>query len=229
MTLVADKRLTPGFEEKSVDLNAAIGRWRYSSPSAIGHHGKSCCSTAREWMFATDHSLLNGQDNLMGPRWVLQRYDWGPSQWPMTWCFAVQQEVLDCGALAAISKEVFTARGVVSHSIQLIQEYTDNTTYHWAKAWTEHPASTHWIQGALIYHEACAVEIGSNEIRLWDPSAGCWINPKPSGGYGSIRAIRVRTNLAVFSRVLTWGTYRIPSDEWHIIPTKKEAPQIHLI
>jgi hypothetical protein len=142
------------------------------------HHGKACCATAREWLFSTDHSQLNGEHKLMGPRWLRKKYKWGPSQWPMTWCHAVEQDGLDCGALAAITREIFTARSVVCYPVQLIQQYSEETTSHWSAKWTDHPASTHWIDGALIYHEACAVQTCPNEIRIWDPSAASWANPK---------------------------------------------------
>lgn len=230
MTLGAGKPSIQMFEVNSIDLTAAVGRWQYSSPSVISHHGKACCTTAREWLFATDLSRLNGQHTLTGPRWIRQRYNWGPLQWPITWCKVVEQKVLDCGALAAMSKDVFHARGVAGYSVQLVQEYTDNITYHWSNQWSEHPASTHWIHGALIYHEACAVETGVDEIRMWDPSAACWVHPKQNGGYGSVRALRIKGDGQISSRLLRWGTHRVRCDEWYIMPTKqKPAPNIHLV
>src|SRR5829696_6133350 len=109
MTLVADNQSIK-INLINVELNAALDRWRYSLSSAFLHHGKSCCTMAREWLFGTDHSQLNGQHRLMGPRWLRKRYEWGPSQWPMTWCQALEQESLDCGALAALTREIFVAR-----------------------------------------------------------------------------------------------------------------------
>jgi hypothetical protein len=200
------------------DVDAALMRWRYSSPSAIFHHGKACCATAREWLFATDHSQLNGDHKLMGPRWLRRKYNWGPSQWPMSWCQAVEQDELDCGALAAVTREVFTARGVLCHSVQLVQQYSEETTNHWSTKWTKHPASTHWIQGALIYHEACAVQISANEIRIWDPSAACWVNPKQAGGYGSVLALRLTTDTDD-AGLFSWAHHEIPSGEWHVLRT----------
>src|SRR4030095_7347487 len=156
MTLVADKPSMQLHHLNSADLISAIDRWRYAPASAFTHHGRRCCSSAREWLIATDQSQLNGQHKLTGPRWLLKKYKWGPSQWPMTWCEAVEKKYLDCGALAVLSKTVFAARSVTSFSVQLIQQYTALTTYHWIKRWTDHPASIHWIHGELIYHEVCS-------------------------------------------------------------------------
>jgi hypothetical protein len=216
MSLVADNIAKETDELNEIVLAAALGRWRYCLPSSFLHHGRQCCSIAREWLFSTDHSQLNGEDQLMGPRWLRRKYDWGPSQWPMSWCHAVEQEKLDCGALAALSREVFTARGVVSHAVQLIQEYTANTTEHWFKEWTDHPASTNWIDGELIYHEACAVAVAENEIRVWDPSSGWWANPKHVNGYAAVRAVRVLTAPAV-NKTIRWGNHSFQTDAWHVI------------
>ncbi len=227
MSLVVDNQSVQIGNVTNTDLNAALMRWRYCSPSSIAHHGKACCATAREWLFSTDHSQLNGEHKLMGPRWLRRKYKWGPSQWPMTWCHAVEQDSLDCGALAAITREIFTVRGVDCHSVQLIQQYSEETTSHWSAKWTDHPASTHWIQRALIYHEACAVQVGENEIKIWDPSAACWVNPKQFGGYGSILALRVTTDSAEVGKFF-WAHQEIVPGEWQILRTSSPKPLTRL-
>ena len=219
MSLVVDNQSVQIEAITNIDLNAALMQWRHSSPSLIAHHGKACCATAREWLFSTDHSQLNGEHKLMGPRWVRRKYKWGPSQWPMTWCHVVEQDSLDCGALAAISREVFTVRGVDCHSVQLIQQYSEETTSHWSAKWSTHPSSTHWIQGALIYHEACGVQVRADEIRIWDPSAACWVNPNQFGGYGSILALRLTTDTVGVQR-FSWGHHEITSKEWQLLDRK---------
>ena len=198
------------------EFDVALSQWRYSSPSVILHHGKPCCSVAREWLFSTDHSLLNGQHKLMGPRWVRNKFKWGPSRWPMTWCQAVEQDELDCGALAAITQEIFVSRGVVCHSVQLIQGYSEATASHWSTKWANHHASIHWIAGAFIYHEVCAVETRASEIEVWDPSASSWVNPKQNGGYGSVVALRLIKNSAP-DGMFIWGERQIVSNEWQLI------------
>jgi hypothetical protein len=216
MNLVADNTALEINELNELAFAAALGRWRYCWPSSFLHHGRPCCSIAREWLFSTDHSQLNGEDRLMGPRWLRRKYDWGPSQWPMSWCHAIEQESLDCGALAALSRGVFEARKVTCHPVQLIQKYNEDTTEHWFKEWTDHPASTHWIDGELIYHEVCAVETAENEIRVWDPSSGWWANPKHVGGYAAVRAVRVITSLSA-NKTIRWGNHTFQTGGWHVI------------
>lgn len=229
MTLVVDKQSRQNDNINGDDLNAALNRWLYSSPSAMLHHGRSCCSIAREWLFSMDHSQLNGHHKLMGPRWLRKRYNWGPSKWPMTWCQAVEQKQLDCGALAALSREIFVARSVGCHAVQLIQQYTEETTGHWSTKWSHYGASTNWIQRTVIYHEACAVEIAINEIKIWDPSAASWVNPKQIGGYGSILALRLVTNSTQKAKPVTWRHHQIKSEEWQIIKTNYSAAKKYAV
>jgi hypothetical protein len=102
------------------------------------------------------------------------------------------------------------------HTVELIQQYTAETTDHWSIKWNDHPASTHWIQGALIYHEACAVQGATQEIKVWDPSAGWWANPKQFRGYGSIAALRVTADHDLL-QPLVWGEHAIQCGKWQII------------
>jgi hypothetical protein len=187
------------------------------------HHGKQCCSIAREWIFSTDYSQLNGEHPLTGPRWIRQKYTWGPSRWPISWCEAVEQKTLDCGALAAISHEVFTTRGVVSYPAQFIQQYSEDSTHHWRKKWDGKEVATHWIKEDLIYHEGCAVTVRDNEIRIWDSSAGWWVNPKQFGGYGGMLALRVFAPQIDLSSDFIWGSQRIIPNQWQKIDRARSA------
>ena len=222
MTLVADRPSMEMHKLNSINVEAAIERWQQSSPSTFGHHGRRCCSDARAWLFATDHSQLIGQHKLTGPRWLLTRYKWGPSLWPMTWCHAVDEKILDCGALAALSKDLFVAREVNCYSAQLIQQYTDVMTYHWSKKWASQLASTNWIHGALIYHEVCAIPVSRDEIKLWDPTAACWVSPTQNGGFGSVVALRVRTNNSQTPDVVSWGKHKFATDQWQVFQSTRQ-------
>jgi hypothetical protein len=206
-----------GGGEVFIDASAAVEKWRHFPASAIMHHGKPCCRLAREWIFSTDYAQLNGEHPLTGPRWIRRQYKWGPSRWPLNWCEAVERKTLDCGALASMAHEVFTARGVRSYPAQFVQEYSADSTHHWQKQWDGDEVSTHWIKGELIYHEGCAVAVRDNEIRLWDPSAGWWVNPRQVGGYGSVRALRVFAPQADSPATFNWGTYRIAPNQWQTI------------
>jgi hypothetical protein len=214
MSLAEDKI---EFDETDfVDTGAAIQKWEHFPVSTISHHGEQCCLIAREWVLSTDYSQLNASNPLTGPRWIRQKYTWGPSVWPIHWCEAVEQKTLDCGALAAISQEVFAARGVRSYHAQFIQQYTEDATRQWTKKWNT-DAALHWVKEDLIYHEGCAVVVRDNEIRLWDPSAGWWVNPKQSGGYGSMLALRIFAPQVNSATEFIWGTRRIFPNQWQKI------------
>ena len=189
-------------------------KWRNFPASRISHHGSTCCEIAREWLNAMDYSNLNGDSPLTGPRWIRQRYDWGPTRWQIHWCEAVRQTALDCGAQAALASEVFTARGVKSYAVQLVQEFSSDATRQWSHRWSAAETSEHWIDENLIYHEGCAVETGNgNEVKLWDASAAWWTNPKQTGGYGGLRAVRLFAaggDRADFK----WGERRIAPNCW---------------
>jgi hypothetical protein len=202
----------------------ATGRWEHFPASAILHHGKSCCRLAREWIFSTDYTQLNGEHPLSGPRWIRQKFKWGPSKWPLSWCEAVELKTLDCGALAAMSSEVFTARGVRSYTAQLVQRYNKDSARHWQKKWEGDEIPSHWISEELIYHEGCAVVARDNQIKLWDPSAGWWVNARQSGGYGGVLALRVFAPQTDSPADFNWGAHRIVPNQWQEIEPLAAAP-----
>jgi hypothetical protein len=216
MSLVADNELIEVGDPNFVATRAAIEKWQHCSASALLHHGRLCCRIAREWLFSTDYAQLNGAHPLTGPRWLRQKYTWGPSAWPLSWCAAVEQKTLDCGALAAIAHEVFTMRGVTSYPAQFIQQYSADSTRHWRQKWATAECPAHWIDEELIYHEGCAVMVRDNEIRLWDSSAGWWVNPKQFGGYGGVLALRVCAAHADAAN-FRWGAQRIAANQWQQI------------
>lgn len=197
-------------------VDEVFEKWRDFPVSKISHHGTRCCETAREWLFSMDFSHLNGESLLTGPRWIRQRYDWGPTLWNIYWCEAVRQNALDCGAQAALAQEVFSARGVRSFQAQLVQRFSIEATRQWAHRWNAAQTSIHWINDELIYHEGCAVIVGGGEIKLWDASAGWWINPIDSGGYGSLAAIRFFASNND-SKTFRWKNQPVTPNEWQRI------------
>jgi hypothetical protein len=169
----------------------ASRRWRDFPHSVLSHHGEACCEIARQWVIAMDFAQLNGAEPMSGPRWLRQKYKWGPSPWPMHWCDAVKRKTIDCGAHAALALEAFRARGLTAFPAQLVQRYSEHASEQWSAKWSGEDVSCHWLDGAHIYHEATALLVGEDEVKIWDGSAGSWINPQPSAGYGSPVAIRI--------------------------------------
>ncbi len=223
MSLDAVKNATNNFENGSgigtatASAKTAFDKWRDFPISRISHHGQMCCEAAREWLAAMDFSQLNAGSDLTGPRWIRQKYNWGPTTWQIHWCEAVRQRALDCGAQAALAQEAFEARGVESYQCQLVQQYSKEATEQWSERWNGAETSVFWIDDDLIYHEGCAVATGkNNEIKLWDASAAWWINPRQFGGYGGLRAVRIFTtpnDTAAFK----WGEHSFKANEWQKI------------
>ncbi|HYP00836.1 MAG TPA: hypothetical protein VER76_11650 [Pyrinomonadaceae bacterium] len=195
----------------------AFEKWQHFPASALYSHDAACCRVAREWVLATDFSQLGGESPLTGPRWIRQRYTWGPSRWPLSWCEAVERKTLDCGALASLAHELFRARGVKSYPAQFVQHYTDEATRHWREKWNREDCSVHWLNEDLIYHEGCAVAVRGDEIKLWDASAGWWVNPRQFGGYGGLVALRVHSPGAPPDTTFRWGANFIHANIWQDI------------
>ncbi len=194
------------------EVTSCSTKWRDWPASTISHHGGTCCEMAREWILATDHAQQGDAAALTGPRWLRQRYPWGPSPWPLHWCEAVERKRLDCGAHAAIAHELFTARGVKSRPAQFVLQFNKDSTRHWADKWKEEEIAAAWIDGDLIYHEGCAVALGGDEIKLWDASAGWWIdNRQQLGGYGSLISVRI---FAQEGESFRWKGRRIAANAW---------------
>jgi hypothetical protein len=200
------------FDHSNSNCSGIFNTWQQWQPSAISHHGTACCEIAREWIAATDFALLYGGSKLAGPRWLRQRFDWGPGTYPIAWCEVLKRKKLDCGVHAALAHEVFTRRGVKSFRVQLVQEFSSDAASQWHSAWTSDKAVTDWIRGEYIYHEGCAVVIGDKGLKLWDSSAGSWIDPKNTKGYGSVRAVRIAS--IVTSNGLHWGAHSITTNTW---------------
>lgn len=212
-------------DESAFDTGSANGgrevfdSWEDWEPARVSHHGKACCEIVREWIIATDQSLLSGSSELTGPRWLRNRYEWGPTRYPIHWCEIGRAKVLDCGIHAALAQEVFLARGVNCLRAQLVQEYTEGTAEQWRLKWVDSDAVTTWLEGKLIYHEGCAVITAEGETKLWDPSASWWIDPKTTTGYGSLRAMRILA--AAGAESFDWDGLIVPANEWTVI----EMPQ----
>lgn len=216
MSLAEDKLIEVN-ETDFVDASGAMDKWQHFPASTISHHEQVCCQVAREWILAMDYSLLSAGNPFTGPRWLRQKYTWGPSRWPIYWCEAAEKKTLDCGALAALAHEIFIARGVESFPVQLIQQYSEDAARQWCMGWNEGECPVDWIKEDLIYHEACAVVVRGGEIRIWDPTASWWVNPKQFGGYGGVLALRIFAGERNSSAGFNWGAHRILPNQWQKI------------
>ena len=203
---------SPAMENVYVGEAAVFDTWKYWEPSRVTHHGKACCEIAREWILNTDLSSLNGANEFTGPRWLRHRFEWGPGTYPLHWCEIPKKTVLDCGILAALSYEIFAQRGVRCVRAQLVQEFAESASDHWRTSWADDSAHTTWINGKLIYHEGCAILVKPNEIKLWDSSAGWWVDPKTTSGYGSVLALKITSP---YEGSFRWGEHMLQPGVWN--------------
>ena len=185
--------------------------WVDWEPSRISHHGSACCEIAREWIVHTDFASLNGANRLAGPRWLRHKFEWGPGTYPIYWCELPKKPKVDCGVLAALAQEIFASRGVRCFRTQLVQEFTPSASAQWYAAWKDENAITDWIGETMIYHEGCAVATRDTTVKLWDSSAGWWMDPKTTSGYGSLAAIRIS---APPGGEVVWGEHVLPGGIW---------------
>ncbi|MBV8687441.1 MAG: hypothetical protein JOZ90_05020 [Alphaproteobacteria bacterium] len=214
----ADKEIGAVAQDKAAAKPRPSDRWQDFPYSILSHHGRACCEVAREWVLAMDFAQLNGADRLSGPRWLRQKYEWGPSPWPMHWCEAVTRKTIDCGAHAALAHAAFGARGLTAYPTQLVQVYSEDATEQWRGKWARDDVSCHWLDGAHIYHEATALLVGDDEVKIWDASAGSWIPPRQAGGYGSLAAIRIfAPESSGGGDGLRWGERRLKPNLWNQI------------
>jgi hypothetical protein len=214
MYLVADNG-KPTEEQTPAPERNPSERWENFPFSCLSHHGQACCDIAREWVIANDFAQLNGGDLLSGPRWLRQKFEWGPSIWPLHWCEAVGRKSIDCGAHAALAHAAFIARGITAYRAQFVQRYSADAASEWRRKWGEDQASDHWITDGFIYHEGNAVPVGDGEVKLWDGSAGWWLNQRQAGGgYGSLAAVRIFVEGGDGS-ALRWGRHSILPNRWH--------------
>lgn len=127
--------------------------------SRLTRHAAPCCVIAEAWFRATARSAIRrfGDE----PRWITERWNWGPTVWPIAWCEAIKADALDCGALADLAAVAFEETGREVMRVQLIQDASTEECEQWATRWATTPAAPKWIWGRLVYHE-----------KAWAPAAG---------------------------------------------------------
>lgn len=183
------------------------------SASQVSLHEGACCRIAEAWVRAMADSLSHEQ---FEPRWITDRWTWGPTKWPLTWCEAVRRTELDCGALAHLAEVAFRETGRVVVRAQLVEAHSADQCAQWGARWQAVPEVPRWIWGCLVYHEAVGV-ISGTDLRLWDPTDGRWRDPADESG--RIRAIRLAgAEAAPAPSSLRWGDVALPPGRWIRLP-----------
>jgi hypothetical protein len=154
---------------------------------------------------------------MKAPTWLSQRFTWGPSKWPISWCQLVKEKVLDCGVFAALAREVFKAQGQTAHPAQALLSYNEHCTRHWKDLWeNEKPDDAGklfpWIGNETVYHELCVIERPDGTAKLYDSTWGNWYEPRRRSGFGALLAFRTEC-----PRLLRWEDRIISHGEWIVL------------
>jgi hypothetical protein len=185
--------------------------WLRASASQLVRHG-ACCDRARSWLVAMarshDYAATDGL-SFAAPRWLAQRYAWGPTRWPIAWCQAVGAAAIDCGVFAAFALEIFRAKGIDAHPGQVLRSYAEASTTHWRHKWAALPGAFNWIGARVVFHEVAIVKVGRSDARIYDPTDGVWLDPKVTTGHGGHVAVRSEAPAAV-----TWGGHTLAHGQW---------------
>jgi hypothetical protein len=213
-------RLAKGDRSK---ITIAIERWRHWQPSRILFHHEDCCLIAHEWFIAMARSHLTDGIVLKGPHWIRQRWNWGPSKWPLYWCQVEKLDTLDCGALGVLAQEAFKVQGATTFPVQLIRQFHLQDTQQWRQKWESGTCLSNWILDDLAYHEACAVIRQDSNIEIWDPTDSCWISPE-ARGYGAIVALCVDMESFEPRETLVWGSLNIQPNTWVVVEVLGSSP-----
>ena|SRR5215831_1710025 len=185
--------------------------WRQSSGSTLGSHGP-CCDRARSWLLGMARSHDYACTDALAfaaPRWMTEKWSWGPTRWPIAWCQAVKSEAIDCGVFAVFAREIFRAKGIEAYPGQVLRTYAEESTAHWRSKWHSLPGAFEWIGSRVVYHEVCVVRSGPREARIYDPTEGFWLEPSVHGKHGAHLAVRAEVPVA-----LKWGAYNLVHGQW---------------
>lgn len=192
-------------------------QWLEHPSSHIVHHEAPCCEEARLWFLAYARSMEIGtfsQFNIRAPSWLSRLFTWGPSKWPISWCELVEEKTLDCGAFAALAREVFAAQGHSVHPAQALLSYNRACTRHWRKFWNDEKEGKDgvvfpWIGKDIVYHELCLLELENDQAKVYDSTWGIWHEPQSRVGWGALLALRTEC-----PRLLHWGGTTLRCGEW---------------
>jgi hypothetical protein len=225
MTLGAVSKLRPPTKRSDLlqdlfEREQHYTRWLEHPSSSIIHHEQACCEEARLWFLSYARSMeigLGSQFDLKVPSWLSQLFEWGPSEWPISWCEVVKEKVIDCGVFAALAREVFRAQGLEAHPAQALLSYNATCTAHWQKYWDQRRKKKTrnnrdffpWIGTEIVYHEICVLEMADGQARFYDSTWGHWYLPQPRVGFGALLALRSEC-----SRLLHWGDHELSCGEW---------------
>jgi hypothetical protein len=157
------------------------------------------------------------QQQIQAPLWLKRHFKWGPVQWPISWCEAVQKKTIDCGVFAAFAQEIF--RRSIDKSCQtnlevfpaqIILDQPQTFIEQWTTKWSPIFRDFNWIGQGQVYHEVCAlVDSNNDSVRIFDPTEGVWCDPTIERGINNIIGVNVRS-----PHMVKWGDILVGQDRW---------------
>lgn len=217
---------------EQADVTAALTALQNRPASHLADHGHHCCRKARAWLHATARAMAC-LDGVM-PRWIRERWDWGPHEWPLSWCQIIEREEIDCGAFAALTREALLAIGCRRAAVQLIERFDTSTVENWSARW-DGESCTSWLFGRVCFHEAVGLVCPSESspqrtaLRVWDPVDTCWVEDRQAEGYGSVAACRILPTEAAKGDLpveYDWRGHVLEVGCWHILAQAPETPNL---
>ena len=204
-----------------IDQEENYPKWIEHGCSSILHHESDCCEEARLWFLAYARSMEGwsaSQYELRPPTWLSHHFTWGPSVWPISWCQALKEKIIDCGVFAALAREVFQAQGFLAHPAQVLLYYNESCTHHWKDIWVNGMKKVEkskigevfpWVGSRIVYHELCLLEMPDGSAKVYDSSWGHWLEPHSRLGFAGLLSVRSEC-----PRLLNWGDKLLSYGEW---------------
>ena len=168
------------------------------------------------WLRSTDRAFLSAAGCNAPPVWLAHRFAWGPHAWPISWRDIPRMPVLDCGAIAALSTELFRWRDWDAAPVQLLLQFTPESVRGWQALWREAGADGSWAARSFAYHEATLAVMPSGDGRIWDPLGRFWLPVAPQPGYEGLVALRV-CGADAFERIVPLAGQRLRSGVWYVV------------
>ncbi len=190
----------PRLSQCHSELEAVLRGLEKRPVSVLMMHPGRCCEVARAWFRTLARSVVAVHPG--PPMWIRERWEWGPTSWPVYWCDLAKRDKLDCGALAALAREACLAVGNEVRAVQLLERFDTTTIENWRTLWGAE--AEQWTFGDLVYHEAVALLAVPQaarpeeearaplvKVRIWDPTDLHWVEGNSTTGLGSLVALRV--------------------------------------
>lgn len=153
------------------------------------------------------------RDRHAPPAWLYEKFDWGPSTWPVYWCEAAEAESIDCGVFAAIARALLLARDVPAAAVQLVEKFNEKNVENWRARWMSASAGVDWLEPPFCYHEAVGL-IDGNTLTIWDPLDQKRVTPHVTGGYGKVVFLRIFEPVEEKRDTVQWEHTEVEVGRW---------------